>query len=98
VPDAKDKPANQLQDWEKTVYYERMMFAIEIPTITDDTDGNKVTFTVGGMKSYGEDNMYNKKRSEEHFKVFAGFQNRVCTNLSFWSDGLAPDIRVKTIS
>jgi Domain of unknown function, B. Theta Gene description (DUF3871) len=98
IPDAKDKPASQLQDWEKTVYYERMMFVIEIPSITDDVDGNEVTFTIGGVKSYGEDNLYNKKGSEEHFKVFAGFQNRVCTNLSVWSDGLAPDIRVKTIS
>jgi len=96
VPDAKDKPVSQLQEWEKTVYYERMMFVIEIPSITDDIDGNPVTFTVGGVKSYSQDNLYNRKGADEHFKVFAGFQNRVCTNLSVWSDGLAADIRVKT--
>ena len=33
VPDAKDKPASELHSWEKTLYYERMMFAIEIPSI-----------------------------------------------------------------
>jgi len=96
IPDAKDKPANQLQDWEKTVYYERMMFVVEIPTITDDIDGNKVTFTIGGVKAYNQDNLYTKKGSDEHFKVFAGFQNRVCTNLCVWSDGFAADIKVKS--
>src|SRR5678816_4939895 len=35
IPDAKDKPANQLEDWEKTIYYERMAFIIEVPTISD---------------------------------------------------------------
>jgi hypothetical protein len=29
VPEAKDKPASELYPWEKTLYYERMMFAIE---------------------------------------------------------------------
>lgn len=33
VPEAKDKPASELHSWEKTLYYERMMFAIEIPSI-----------------------------------------------------------------
>ena len=97
VPDAKDKPVNQLQDWEKTVYYERMMFAIEIPTITDDIGGQPVTFTLGGVKAYNQDSLYNRKGTDEHFKLFAGFQNRVCTNLSVWSDGYAGDIKVKTL-
>ena len=97
IPDAKDKPVSQLQDWEKTVYYERMMFAIEIPSITDDIDGNPVTFTIGGVKAYNQDSLYSKKGADEHFKLFAGFQNRVCTNLSVWSDGLAADIKVKTL-
>lgn len=97
IPDAKDKPVNQLQDFEKTVYYERMMFVIEIPTITDVVDGQSVTFTLGGVKAYNNDSLYNRKGVDEHFKVFAGFQNRVCTNLSVWSDGLASDIKVKTV-
>jgi hypothetical protein len=97
IPEAKDKPVNQLQDWEKTVYYERMAFVIEIPTITDDIDGNTVTYTIGGVKSYGEDNLYNKKGVDEHFKLFCGYQVRACTNLSVWSDGYAGDIKVKNL-
>ena len=98
LPDAKDKPVSQLQEWEKTVYYERMMFVIEIPTITDDINGQTVTFTLGGIKAYNQDNLYGKKGADEHFKLFAGFQNRVCTNLSIWSDGFSGDIKVKNLA
>ncbi|MBK9300627.1 MAG: DUF3871 family protein [Bacteroidetes bacterium] len=31
VPEAKDKAANELQEWEKTLYYERAAFVIEVP-------------------------------------------------------------------
>ena len=33
IPEAKDKPANQLLDHEKTLYYERMAFVIEIASV-----------------------------------------------------------------
>jgi len=95
VPDARDKPPAELHDWEKTIYYERMMFAIEIPSIAVEINGNLITLTIGGVKSYNQDNLYNKKGADEHFKVFAGFQNKACTNLCVWSDGFASDIRVK---
>ena len=97
IPEAKLKPVNELQDWEKTVYYERMMFVIEIPSITDDISGQPVTYTIGGVKSYSEDNLYNNKGADEHFKLFCGFKVRACTNLSVWSDGFAGNIRVKTL-
>jgi hypothetical protein len=97
IPEAKDKPAIQLEDWEKTVYYERMMFVIEIPTITDVIDGSQVTLTIGGIKAYSQDNLYNRKGADEHFKVFAGFQNRVCTNLCIWSDGFVSEIKAKNV-
>src|SRR5690606_30494389 len=60
IPDAKDKPANQLMEWEKTIYYERMMFAIEIPSIQDTISGNQLSLTIGGVKSYTQDNLYSK--------------------------------------
>ncbi|WP_159468324.1 DUF3871 family protein [Dyadobacter sp. 3J3] len=95
IPDAKDKPANQLQEWEKTIYYERMMFLIEIPSIRETVDGNILNLTIGGVKSYAQDNLYNRKGSDEHFKIFVGFKNQVCTNLCVWTDGLQANVRVK---
>jgi hypothetical protein len=97
VPEARNKPANELNDWEKTLYYERMAFIIEIPSITTDIDGNNLSLTIGGVKSYSQDNLYSKKGSDEHFNVFIGFKNQVCTNLCVWTDGFMDSIKVDSI-
>lgn len=94
VPGAKDKPANQLLEWEKTLYYERMAFIIEIPTIQDDIDGNQLSLTIGGVKAYNTDSLYSRSSSVQHFKIFIGFKNRVCTNLCVWTDGYMDDVSV----
>lgn len=98
VPDAKEKPANQLEEWERTIYYERMAFVIEIPSIADVVGGNQLSLTVGGIKAYNLDSINNKKGADEHFKIFIGFENKVCTNLCVWSDGAMLDLKVKSIS
>lgn len=97
VPEAKDKAAKELLDHEKTLYYERMAFLIEIPSIQAEIDGNVLSLTVGGVKSYSQDNLYSKKGADEHFKVFVGFKNTVCTNLCIWTDGYLNDLKVKSI-
>lgn len=98
IPDAKDKPARELMEKEKTIYYERMMFIIEIPSIQETIAGNTLSLTIGGVKSYNLDNLYNRKGADEHFKIFIGFQNKVCCNLCVWSDGLTLDLKVKNLS
>lgn len=97
IPEAKDKPANALQEHEKTLYYERMAFVVEIPTIHDEIDGNRLSLTIGGVKAYNLDNLYSRKGADEHFKIFIGFQNKVCTNLCVWTDGYLNDLKVKSI-
>lgn len=95
TPEAKDKPAKDLLEHEKTIYYERMAFVIEIPSIKDTINGNELSLTIGGVKSYSLDSLYNRKGSDEHFKVFIGFQNKVCCNLCVWTDGYSGNIKVK---
>ena len=97
IPEAKGKPAKDLLHHEKTLYYERMAFMIEIPTIHDTIKGNVLNLTVGGVKSFHLDNLSGKK-SLEHFKVFIGFKNTVCTNLCIWTDGLNEEIAVGSIN
>jgi len=97
IPEAKDKPAAQLQDWERTLYYERLMFAIEVPTLLETVGGNPLTLVVGGVKSYNLDNLYNRKGTAEHFKLFIGFENMVCTNMCVRSDGFAGDVRASSL-
>jgi hypothetical protein len=96
IPDAKDKPANALLEHEKTLYYERMAFIIEIPTICDDIDGNLLSLTIGGVKAYNLDNLYSRKGADENFKIFIGFKNTVCTNLCVWTDGYMGDLKVRS--
>jgi len=97
IPSARNKPAKDLADWEKTLYYERAAFVIEIPTIQEEVGGNTLSLTIGGVKAYNLDGLHNRKGVDEHFKVFIGFQNKVCTNLCVWSDGYVADLRVKTV-
>jgi hypothetical protein len=97
IPEAKDKPAQELQEHEKTLYFERMAFVIEIPSIQEEIDGNPLSLTLGGVKSYNLDNLSAKKGSDEHFTLFIGFKNRVCTNLCVSTDGLMSEISVRSL-
>ena len=97
IPDAKDKPAIELMEWEKTLYYERMAFVIEIPSIQTVIDGNALSLTIGGVKSYSTDNLYSRNIGDQQFKIFIGFKNTVCCNMCVWSDGYMDDVKVKSI-
>jgi Domain of unknown function, B. Theta Gene description (DUF3871) len=97
IPEAKHKPAIELLEHEKTLYYERMAFVVEIPSIQFEIERNLLSLCVGGVKSYHLDNLNTKKGSDEHFKIFIGYQNKVCTNLCVWSDGYVGDVRVSSL-
>ena len=97
IPSAKDKPAHLLLDEERTIQYERMMFVVEVPSIQAEVGGNMLSLIIGGIKSYSEDNLYQRSGGDQHFKLFIGFQNRVCTNLCVWSSGVNASLTVKGI-
>jgi hypothetical protein len=96
IPSAIGKPAKELLEHEKTLYYERLAFVIEIPEISEVINGNKLSLAVGGVRAYNQENLYGKK-SIEKFKVFIGFQNTVCLNLCIATDGLADSIRISSV-
>ena len=93
TPDAIHKNAKDLLEHEKTIYYERMAFVVKIPSIKHLVNGNEISLCVGGVRSYNQENLYNKK-TLERFKFFIGFQNFVCMNLCVSSDGFVEDLRV----
>ena len=49
TPNAIHKSVKDLLDNEKTIYYERMAFIIQIPGIKDTISGNELSLTVGGV-------------------------------------------------
>ena len=93
IPEALHKPVSQLLDSDKTIYYERMMFCFELPSIHQDIDGCRLNLTIGGVRAYNEQNLYARK-SPEKFKIFIGFKNMVCCNLCVSTDGYKAAIRV----
>jgi hypothetical protein len=97
IPSAVGKPAKDIQEHEKMLYYERMALAVEIPSINDNIAGNSLNLTVGGVRAYNLTNLHSRK-SEEHFKLFIGFQNKVCVNLCISTDGFKSDVNVRTIA
>ena len=99
IPEAKHKAASQLEPWESTIYYERMMFVIEIPGITQTINGNTLNLTIGGVKSYNLDNLYSKRtHADQRFQMFIGFSNKICCNLCVWSDGLKEELGIKNLN
>lgn len=96
IPSAIGKPVKELREDEKTLYYERMAFVIQVPHIQRKINGQKLSLCVGGVRGYNQENLYSKK-SLEKFKVFIGFQNSVCTNLCISTDGFSNKFRVSTV-
>jgi len=97
VPSAVGKPVKELSPEEKTIYYQRCAFMIEVPEITHIVNNNKLSLTIGGVRALNQENLYTK-RNLEKFQVFLGFKNLVCTNLCIGTDGLNSDIRVSTVA
>lgn len=96
IPSAVGKPADMLRDDEKTIYWERMAFILEIPSIFETIQGNRLSLCVGGVRAYNHENLYGKKTAEK-FKVFVGFQNKVCCNLCISTDGMKAEIKARTL-
>lgn len=93
TPEAIHKPVKDLLESDKTIYYERMMFCFEIPTIHEDIEGNRLNLTIGGVRAYNHENLYSKKGAEK-FKVFIGFKNLVCCNMCVSTDGYKSELKV----
>lgn len=97
TPEAIYKPVKDLLEEDKTIYYERMMFCFEIPTIHEDIAGNRLNLTIGGVRSYNHENLYSKKGMEK-FKLFIGFKNLVCCNMCVSTDGFKSELKVMDVN
>ena len=96
VPSAIHKPANQLLETDKTIYYERCAFSIDVPTIYQDINGNRLYLSIVGVRAYNQQNLYSKK-VPELFRVAIGFKNLVCCNMCVFTDGYKGELRASSI-
>ena len=86
VPSAQHKKASELRDDEKTTFYQRIAFCAHVRNLTRTINGETVHLCIGGVRAYNEDKLYNRQ-STMKFKVFVGWQVRVCSNLMLTCDG-----------
>ena len=76
VASALHKPAKDLTDDEKTIFYQRIAFIAHVKSLTRIVAGQTVELTIGMCRAYNEDKLYSRK-SPEKFKVFVGWKVRV---------------------
>ena len=92
IPEAINKRVDQLLESDKTMYYERMIFNIEVPSIRQDINGNQLSLSVTGCKSYARDNLSGKLTAQK-FSIAVGFLNQACTNQCLSTDGYKEEVR-----
>ena len=94
TPEAIHKKTSELQPHDKTMYYERMAFCINIPSICQEVCGNTLNLSVVGVKSYAKDNL-NGKMTAQKFSLAVSFNNQVCCNQCIFTDGFRNDLHAR---
>jgi len=97
IPSAKHKNAADLEPHEMTLYYERCMFIYRIPSLSREVNGQHLDLIVGGVKAYNLDKINGQREALQHFKLFIGYQVKVCSNLCTWTDGAKLDAKVSSL-
>ena len=97
IPEAIHKPASQLLESDKTLYYERCAFSIDVPSIWQEVNGNRLNLSIVGVRAYNHTNLMSKKVPEA-IKLGIGFSNQVCCNLCLFTDGYKDDLKVSNTS
>ena len=95
IPTALHKKATELTVEEKTIYYQRLAWIAKVSSCTRNIDGQEIHLTIGGVRAYSEDKLYNRP-SALKFKIFVGWQVRVCSNLMLQTDGFSGTIDCMT--
>ena len=91
-PGSDQQKSGQLLESDKTMYYERMIFNIEIPSICEEVNGNRLNLCITGCRSYARENL-SGKMTAQRFNLAIGFLNLACTNQCLSTDGYKEEIR-----
>lgn len=95
IPTSLNKKITELKDDEKTIYYQRLAWIAKVSSCIRNIDGQEIHLTIGGVRAYSEDKLYNRP-SAMKFKIFVGWQVRVCSNLMLQTDGFSGTIDCMT--
>ncbi|MFR9527525.1 MAG: DUF3871 family protein [Rikenellaceae bacterium] len=88
------KLVENLTDDDSNSYFQRMMFMIEIPSITHNVNGCNLNLQIVGVRSYSETNLLGNSSQKQSFQLGIGFLNRVCCNMNLSTNGVNSSIKV----
>ena len=94
----KGKLVENLGDEDSGSYFQRMMFIIEIPSVSFTINGCRLHLQIVGVRSYSETNLLGNSSQKQLFRIGIGFLNQVCTNMLLRTDGVRTDVRVTNTS
>lgn len=83
---------------DESSYMQRMMFMIEIPSITRVINNNVLHLQVTGVRSLAETNLLGFSSQLQRFRLGIGFVNTVCTNMLLRTDGVNLSIKVTNLT
>ena len=95
IPSAQHKKASELRDDEKTIFYQRLAWIAHITTLTSSINGQEVSLTIGGTRSYAEEKLY-ARQNVQHFRLFIGYRVRCCSNMMLTCDGVSDNLLCMT--
>lgn len=85
-PEAIHKKQNELNENDKTIYYQRMAFISHVVGLSREVNGQIVNLTIGGVRNYADEQLY-RTATPQRFKIFVGWQVRVCSNMMLTCNG-----------
>ncbi len=88
------KLVENLTDDDSNSYFQRMMFMIEIPTISHNVNGCDLNLQIVGVRSYHETNLLGNSSQKQVFQMGIGLLNRVCVNMCLSTNGVNSSIKV----
>lgn len=95
LPSAQHLKASELRDDQKTIFFQRLAWIAQICNFTSSINGQSVSLTIGGTRSYHEDKLY-ARQNPQHFRIFIGFRVRVCSNMMLTCDGVSENLLCMT--
>ena len=97
TPNSLGKKASELLECEKTQFYQRMAFAITIPTIYETLNGQHLQLTIGGVRNYSDLNLYRQTKGAEKFSIFIGWRVQICSNQILTGNGVKLSFEVMSL-
>lgn len=95
IPSAQHKKASELTDDEKTIFYQRLAWIAHIKNYNTSINGQEVSLTIGGTRSYHEDKLYGRQ-SPTRLTLVIAFRVRLCSNMLCTHNGVSEKLLCMT--